>query len=476
VQQRAGVHLKGGLGEAGDAYEQHADAVAARVVAGESAADLLGPVAGPAASVQRGGIQRQRWPGDPPDPATLAEARRALREAEEIAKDLVEEVRGGRQSDLRQKPRRETRKLKAKLREIANRSPAGSDDPVAERATNLLGQIEDLENEQRALQIDRQRALGEKKGNERLAERVRGSAETVDHAATGQAKGQAAEAGAQLLLSLQLGNVRADELAKAEARFQQLVPEIERLRREGYGVVVTVEAEVPTSPDVAAAATGVGDADQVVYFHSMYIKSAMKPLRAPVAGEVPQTSMSPVGGVQKGFGNPNRTDDPHDLTLGQQIRAQMGDPDPAGKHQPKHPGHRIITRDQTFAASGSTSTPAQPFVMRPGKMLRTATIGRDYSIQDNRWITADTSAPLGAFWVLGMWNTKVSFPYRGSVGGAGRALTFTFDVPGHKHSITATFEDFDGTEVTEIADYELLDDDGRPIARASGAVRWVRAE
>jgi Domain of unknown function (DUF4157) len=42
VQQRAGVHLKGGVGEAGDVHEQHADAVADRVVRGESAADLLG--------------------------------------------------------------------------------------------------------------------------------------------------------------------------------------------------------------------------------------------------------------------------------------------------------------------------------------------------------------------------------------------------------------------------------------------------
>jgi hypothetical protein len=42
VQQRAGVHPKGGVGVAGDAHEQHADAVADRVVRGESAADLLG--------------------------------------------------------------------------------------------------------------------------------------------------------------------------------------------------------------------------------------------------------------------------------------------------------------------------------------------------------------------------------------------------------------------------------------------------
>jgi hypothetical protein len=46
VQQRAGVHLKGGVGEAGDPYERHADAVADRVVAGQSATDLLDQVSG----------------------------------------------------------------------------------------------------------------------------------------------------------------------------------------------------------------------------------------------------------------------------------------------------------------------------------------------------------------------------------------------------------------------------------------------
>ena len=41
VQQRGGVQLKSSLDEPGDAYEQHADAVADRVVAGESAEALL---------------------------------------------------------------------------------------------------------------------------------------------------------------------------------------------------------------------------------------------------------------------------------------------------------------------------------------------------------------------------------------------------------------------------------------------------
>lgn len=41
VQQRAGVHLKDGTGQTGDAYERNADEVADRVVQGRSAQDLL---------------------------------------------------------------------------------------------------------------------------------------------------------------------------------------------------------------------------------------------------------------------------------------------------------------------------------------------------------------------------------------------------------------------------------------------------
>lgn len=42
VQQRAGVQLSGGVGQAGDSYEKNADEVADRVVQGKSAEDLLG--------------------------------------------------------------------------------------------------------------------------------------------------------------------------------------------------------------------------------------------------------------------------------------------------------------------------------------------------------------------------------------------------------------------------------------------------
>jgi len=56
VQQRAGVSLKGGVGAAGDQYEQHADAVADMVVQGKSAEPLLdqmAPSGSSGASVQK---------------------------------------------------------------------------------------------------------------------------------------------------------------------------------------------------------------------------------------------------------------------------------------------------------------------------------------------------------------------------------------------------------------------------------------
>jgi Domain of unknown function (DUF4157) len=57
VQQRGGAQVAGGIGRSGDRYEQHADAVADRVTAGQSAEDLLDQVAGehpaPSAPVQR---------------------------------------------------------------------------------------------------------------------------------------------------------------------------------------------------------------------------------------------------------------------------------------------------------------------------------------------------------------------------------------------------------------------------------------
>jgi hypothetical protein len=61
IQQRAGVQLKGGVGQVGDAYERHADAVADRVVQGRSAEDLLDQFATPHGSATTG-IQMRRAP------------------------------------------------------------------------------------------------------------------------------------------------------------------------------------------------------------------------------------------------------------------------------------------------------------------------------------------------------------------------------------------------------------------------------
>lgn len=56
VQQKAGVSLKGGVGQSGDAYERHADAVADLVVQGKSAEAMLGPVT---AGSQSAAVQRE---------------------------------------------------------------------------------------------------------------------------------------------------------------------------------------------------------------------------------------------------------------------------------------------------------------------------------------------------------------------------------------------------------------------------------
>lgn len=55
VQQRGGVSLSGGVGQAGDSYENHADAVADAVVAGKSAEGLLNTMSGGGG---RGEVQR----------------------------------------------------------------------------------------------------------------------------------------------------------------------------------------------------------------------------------------------------------------------------------------------------------------------------------------------------------------------------------------------------------------------------------
>ena len=67
VQQRGGVSVDGGVGQVGDPHEQHADQVASRVVAGESASDLLDGVAAPGSGGGGGGAAVQRLVQDRPE-------------------------------------------------------------------------------------------------------------------------------------------------------------------------------------------------------------------------------------------------------------------------------------------------------------------------------------------------------------------------------------------------------------------------
>src|SRR5262249_9399733 len=57
VQQRAGVHLKGGVGQSGDAYERHADEVADLVVQGKPADRALDKMAGGGGGGRGAGLQ-----------------------------------------------------------------------------------------------------------------------------------------------------------------------------------------------------------------------------------------------------------------------------------------------------------------------------------------------------------------------------------------------------------------------------------
>jgi hypothetical protein len=64
VQQRGGVQLKGSVGAVGDAYERHADAVADRVIAGQSAEDLLDRGAASVAPRATPAVQRKEGKDD----------------------------------------------------------------------------------------------------------------------------------------------------------------------------------------------------------------------------------------------------------------------------------------------------------------------------------------------------------------------------------------------------------------------------
>lgn len=78
VQQRGGVQLKGGVGSPGDAYERHADAVADKVVRGESAEELLSRVTGQGGTVANHAMQSKavQFLGTPLDKDLAPDAER----------------------------------------------------------------------------------------------------------------------------------------------------------------------------------------------------------------------------------------------------------------------------------------------------------------------------------------------------------------------------------------------------------------
>jgi peptidoglycan hydrolase-like protein with peptidoglycan-binding domain len=95
VQQRGGVQLKGGVGQAGDAYEQHADAVADKVVAGESAESLLSTKAGSGGGSPDGAVQHTKDAATPAhdgehDEQNEHEEHEAGDEKHEDAQDLAD--------------------------------------------------------------------------------------------------------------------------------------------------------------------------------------------------------------------------------------------------------------------------------------------------------------------------------------------------------------------------------------------------
>ena len=162
-----------------------------------------------------------------------------------------------------------------------------------------------------------------------------------------QAKGALLSWGAQALLAKQISNMQSAEKDKAVARFAELSPEIGRLLDENYTVTITVEVEVPKTVNIAGVVTQ-SDPSMIVYFRNMYIERALPILPKKAPGEQEQAGYHAVGEVDEKYGNPRRWDDPHEYTLDQQIRVQMGDPDPQGKDKPNHPTHQVMKRSQTF--------------------------------------------------------------------------------------------------------------------------------
>jgi hypothetical protein len=96
IQQAHGVTLYGGVGAVGDRYEAHADAVADRVVAGQSAADLLDAFTGGAAatSAPAGGVQQRSLAEGLRAALAAPAAEAAAAHAAPVQRALIDRLRG----------------------------------------------------------------------------------------------------------------------------------------------------------------------------------------------------------------------------------------------------------------------------------------------------------------------------------------------------------------------------------------------
>jgi hypothetical protein len=95
VQQRSGVSLSGGVGQSGDSYEQHADAVADAVVQGKSAEGLLNRFAGGSPGASHGAatqLKEEPKATGAADAASKKKTARSDTEVSELCKLIVQSI------------------------------------------------------------------------------------------------------------------------------------------------------------------------------------------------------------------------------------------------------------------------------------------------------------------------------------------------------------------------------------------------
>ena len=139
VQQRAGVSLSGGVGKAGDGYEQHADKVADAVVSGRSAEGLLSQMAGGGgAPVQRKAVQALA--GDLSTPAADQHLPTEMQGQGKTVGEAAQELHPGAR-DASFNPARKV-EFEARLAELILGNPGAYMGTVAKVSQNVVAYID----------------------------------------------------------------------------------------------------------------------------------------------------------------------------------------------------------------------------------------------------------------------------------------------------------------------------------------------